>query len=103
MNNIIKIPQLQALGQNMSKEMMKAGIIEEMVDDAFEALDDDDIEEEAEEQVNAILWEVQLGINPATNDLNKKELDDEEKEAAKIKAQLDDSSLSKYNTYTNKH
>ena len=37
--------------QSMQKEMMKAGVIEEMMDDAFEMLDDDETEEQADEEV----------------------------------------------------
>ena len=36
----------------MSKEMMKMGIIDELMDDAMESLDPDDMEEEVDAQVN---------------------------------------------------
>jgi hypothetical protein len=41
--------------QTMQREMCKAGVIEEMVDDAFEALNDEDDEEEADSQARCVL------------------------------------------------
>ena len=56
--------------QELSREMMKAGIIEEMLeetlDDGLEV--DDDLEEEAQKEVDKVLWELtagQLGGAPA--------------------------------------
>lgn len=43
----------------MSREMMKAGVIEEMVADSMEGImDDDDIEEETDEELSKVLAEV---------------------------------------------
>ncbi len=39
----------------------QAGIIEEMIEDTFEGLEDDDIEEAAQEEVDKILWELTSG------------------------------------------
>lgn len=39
----------------------KAGIIEEMLEDTFEGLEDDDLEEAADEEVEKILFEVTAG------------------------------------------
>ncbi len=39
----------------------QAGLIEEMMDDTFESLEDDDLEEEADQEVEKILWEVTSG------------------------------------------
>ncbi|KAJ2247587.1 Charged multivesicular body protein 3 [Coemansia sp. RSA 455] len=50
----------------MSKEMMKAGVIEEMTEDMFEALDDEDLEDEAEDEVMKVLAEItdgQMGLS----------------------------------------
>jgi charged multivesicular body protein 3 len=52
MNRLMKIPEMQKTMQEMSKEMMKMGIIEELMDDAMGSLDDDDIEEDADKEVN---------------------------------------------------
>ena len=54
-NDLIKVPELNQTMQQMSREMMKAGLIEEtmgeMVDDA---LDTDDIEEDADAEVDKV-------------------------------------------------
>ncbi|PVU93624.1 hypothetical protein BB559_003222 [Furculomyces boomerangus] len=61
-NNLVKIPELHVSVQEMSKEMMKAGIIEEMTMDAMESLDESDIEDEVNEEVEKVLFEVTNGI-----------------------------------------
>ena len=56
-NDLIKVPELNQTMQQMSREMMKAGLIEEtmgeMMDDAF---DTDDIEEDADAEVDKVSW-----------------------------------------------
>ncbi|CAL1575149.1 unnamed protein product [Knipowitschia caucasica] len=62
MQNLVKIPEIQATMRDLSKEMMKAGIIEEMLEDTFESMEDgEDMEEEAEEEVDKILFEITAG------------------------------------------
>ncbi|KAG0293673.1 Vacuolar protein-sorting-associated protein 24 [Linnemannia gamsii] len=61
-NNLVKLPQISAQMQEMSKEMMKAGIIDEMLQDTMESMDDDEIEEEAEEEVNKVLFQITDGL-----------------------------------------
>ena len=62
MQNLIKIPELQKITQDMSKEMVKAGIIDEMINDSIDtALDDDDTDDLADEEVEKILLEVTQG------------------------------------------
>jgi len=42
---------------------LQAGIIEEMMDDAFESMEDqDELEEEAEAEVEKVLWELTAGM-----------------------------------------
>ncbi|KAH8929680.1 hypothetical protein BT69DRAFT_1345715 [Atractiella rhizophila] len=61
-NSVMKLPELQATMKNMSQEMMKAGIMSEMVDDVMESLDiDEEIEEEADEEVDKVLFEITDG------------------------------------------
>mmetsp|Transcript_23 Transcript_23/g.43 ORF Transcript_23/g.43 Transcript_23/m.43 type:complete len:214 (-) Transcript_23:765-1406(-) len=58
-SSLIKAPEIQKSMMEMSKEMMKAGIIEEMMSDTLDsALDTEDMEEETEEQVNKVLAEI---------------------------------------------
>nr|XP_061798817.1 charged multivesicular body protein 3-like isoform X2 [Nerophis lumbriciformis] len=62
MQNLIKVPEIQATMRELSKEMMKAGIIEEMLEDTFESVEDgEDMEEEVEEEVDRILFEITAG------------------------------------------
>ncbi|XP_059209321.1 charged multivesicular body protein 3 [Centropristis striata] len=62
MQNLVKIPEIQATMRDLSKEMMKAGIIEEMLEDTFESMEDgEDMEEAAEEEVDKILFEITAG------------------------------------------
>lgn len=69
MQNLVKVPEISRTMQELSREMMKAGIIEEMMEDTFESVfDDEDLEEEAGEEVDKLLWELtagQLGTAPA--------------------------------------
>ncbi|KAM8940341.1 charged multivesicular body protein 3 [Pelodytes ibericus] len=62
MQNLVKIPEIQATMRELSKEMMKAGIIEEMLEDTFEGMEDqDEMEEQAEMEVDKILFEITAG------------------------------------------
>ncbi|KAJ8372363.1 hypothetical protein AAFF_G00289960 [Aldrovandia affinis] len=62
MQSLVRIPEIQATMRELSKEMMKAGIIEEMLEDTFEGMEDEDeMEEAAEEEVDKILFEITAG------------------------------------------
>jgi len=70
MQSLMKVQEISQVMQEMSREMMKAGIIEEMLeevlDDQLEV--DDELEEEAQKEVDKVLWELtagQLGSAPA--------------------------------------
>ncbi|KAI8816504.1 Snf7-domain-containing protein [Fimicolochytrium jonesii] len=72
-NNLIKLPEISSTMQEMSAEMMKAGIIDEMMEDTLENAmgDEDGVEEEAEEEVNKVLFELtdgRLGEAPGAVD-----------------------------------
>jgi len=61
-NSLVKLPQISAVMREMSMEMMKAGIMEEMMDETLEAIDDDEeLEEEADEEVDKVLFELTDG------------------------------------------
>ncbi|XP_006896140.1 PREDICTED: charged multivesicular body protein 3-like isoform X2 [Elephantulus edwardii] len=62
MQSLVRIPEIQATMAELSKEMMKAGIIEEMLEDTFEGMDDqEEMEEEAEMEIDKILFEITAG------------------------------------------
>ena len=45
-----------------NSSLFQAGIIEEMLEDTFDSLEDEDMEEEAQEEVDKILFEVTQGL-----------------------------------------
>jgi len=58
-NSLVKLPELTGTMQELSRELMKAGVIEEMVGDMMpdaELVDEED--EEAESEVDKVLGEV---------------------------------------------
>ncbi|XP_063240192.1 charged multivesicular body protein 3 [Bacillus rossius redtenbacheri] len=60
--NLIKVPEVAETMRDLSREMMKAGIIEEMLDDTMDTLEDEEeLEEEAEGEVDKVLWELTAG------------------------------------------
>ncbi|KDN46780.1 hypothetical protein K437DRAFT_256056 [Tilletiaria anomala UBC 951] len=64
-NQLIKLPQMQETMREMSTEMMKAGILEEMMDETLDSgvlgEDEDELEEEAEGEVEKVLFELTDG------------------------------------------
>ncbi|KAF8314755.1 vacuolar sorting protein VPS24 [Clavulina sp. PMI_390] len=61
-NSVINLPQISAAMREMSMEMTKAGIMEEMVEETLEAVDDDEeLEEEADAEVDKVLFELTDG------------------------------------------
>ncbi|KOC63627.1 Charged multivesicular body protein 3 [Habropoda laboriosa] len=69
MQSLIRVPEVAATMRELSKEMMKAGIIEEMLDETMESINEsEDEEDEANEEIDKILCEVtadKLGVAPA--------------------------------------
>ncbi|KAJ1965802.1 Vacuolar protein-sorting-associated protein 24 [Dispira parvispora] len=61
-NTLVKVPQIATAVQELSREMMKAGIIGDMVEDSLDVMDDEEVESEAEDEVNKILFEVTDGL-----------------------------------------
>lgn len=58
-NNLMKAPEVAVTMQEFSKEMTKAGVIEEFVNETLDsALDSEDLEEETEEEVDKVLTEL---------------------------------------------
>ncbi|KAL1138259.1 hypothetical protein AAG570_009948, partial [Ranatra chinensis] len=62
MQRLIKVPEVAATMRSLSKEMMKAGIIEEMLEETMDSLEDqEEMEEQAEEEIDKVLWELTAG------------------------------------------
>lgn len=69
MQNLVKVEEISQIMQDMSKEMMRAGIIDEMLEETLEGTlgDGEELEEQAEEEVDKVLFEItdgQLGKAP---------------------------------------
>ena len=58
MNKLMKVPELQKIMVDMAKEMERAGLVEEMIGDAMDIVDSDDVEEETDLQINAVVAEI---------------------------------------------
>ncbi|PVD30545.1 hypothetical protein C0Q70_09813 [Pomacea canaliculata] len=89
MQQLLKVPEIMATMREMSKEMAKAGILEEMVDDAMESVnDDEELEEAAEGEVDKVLWELTAAIGATAGTSQVAEEDDEE-DLESMKARLE--------------
>jgi len=62
MQALVRLPEIQKTMQELSREMMKAGILEEMVEDTMEGLEgEEEVEEAAQEEIDKILLELTAG------------------------------------------
>ena len=91
MQQLVRLPEIQKTMMEMSREMMKAGIIEEMLEDTMETVtESDEMEEEAQEEVDKILFELTAGKlgaapsvtlpSPAPERLEREEEEDSEED-----------------------
>ena len=99
-NSLVRLPELTGTMRELSSELMKAGIIEEMVDDTLmdtEALDED---EEAEEEVDKVLSDILKDRLPASKTkedelpsvaqpAEEEEEDDQEEMLAQMRGRLE--------------
>jgi charged multivesicular body protein 3 len=83
-NTLVRLPELTGTMRELSQELTKAGIIEEMVDDSLpnnELFEDED--EEAESEVDKVLGEVlkdRLPTNAQPQDIPPVQAEPEEEE-----------------------
>ncbi|KAL0276614.1 UNVERIFIED_CONTAM: hypothetical protein PYX00_004154 [Menopon gallinae] len=62
MQSVLRLSDVSDTMRELSQEMMKAGIIEEMLEETFEGMEDtEEMEEEAQGEVDRILWELTAG------------------------------------------
>eukprot|EP01006_Ploeotia_vitrea_P039959 TRINITY_DN66392_c9_g1_i11.p1 TRINITY_DN66392_c9_g1~~TRINITY_DN66392_c9_g1_i11.p1 ORF type:complete len:230 (-),score=141.34 TRINITY_DN66392_c9_g1_i11:88-777(-) len=95
MNQLMSVSKVRHVAMEMSKEMTKAGLMEEIMEDSFEMMDDEDLDEIADQEVDAVLFEITAGKlgeapnvkvkgNAAASKLEKQEsavaLDEQEEE-----------------------
>jgi charged multivesicular body protein 3 len=58
-NQLVRLPELVGTMQELERELIKAGVIEEMMDDVIpQTLEDEEDEEEAESEVDKVLGEI---------------------------------------------
>lgn len=103
MQRLVRIPEVAHTMQEMSKEMMKAGIIEEMLEETMDGMEEDsqEMEDAAQTEVDKVLWELtegKLGEAPAppvtetkaapvaVEDENEEELEDMQSRLAALKS-----------------
>lgn len=57
MQSLVRVPEVAATMRELSKEMMKAGIIEEMLDETMESVEDsEEVEDEADEEIDKVSY-----------------------------------------------
>uniref|UniRef100_A0A915Q2X5 SNF7 family protein n=1 Tax=Setaria digitata TaxID=48799 RepID=A0A915Q2X5_9BILA len=59
--NKVQVPEIMSTMRELSKEMMKIGIIDEMIEETMESVEPEEFEEEAQEEVDRILYEITAG------------------------------------------
>jgi len=104
MQQLVRLPEIQKTMMEMSREMMKAGIIEEMLEDTMESVtESEDMEEEAQGEIDKILFELttgKLGAAPSvvketlptpasTSGEKEKEEESEEDDMEEMKTRLE--------------
>ncbi|KAG1866561.1 vacuolar sorting protein Vps24 [Suillus subalutaceus] len=60
-NSLVKLPQISQAMREMSMEMTKAGIMEEMLGDTLQMDEDEELEEEADAEVEKVLFDLTNG------------------------------------------
>lgn len=92
-NSLVKLPELMGTMRELSQELVKAGIIEEMVGDSLpDELEEED--EEAETEVDKVLGEIltdkmKVGATPVMPEPVKAQPVQEEEEDEDAEAMLD--------------
>jgi charged multivesicular body protein 3 len=105
MQNLISVKNISATMQDLSREMMKTGIISEMMDEAVEeAIDEEPIDEEAQAEVDKIMSELNIATGekianaPSTAPAAAKQAQQEastSKEAEAVEEPEDDEDMKK--------
>eukprot|EP00397_Hematodinium_sp_SG-2012_P030061 GEMP01031811.1.p1 GENE.GEMP01031811.1~~GEMP01031811.1.p1 ORF type:complete len:220 (+),score=54.60 GEMP01031811.1:102-761(+) len=60
MSQLVNVPELRDTMRDLQKEMMKAGLVDEMVQDSLELMDDADMEEATEEEISKLLTDLAI-------------------------------------------
>jgi charged multivesicular body protein 3 len=68
-NSLIRLPELTGTMRELSQELMKAGIIEEMVEDSLLVDEELDLDEEVEGEVDKVLSDILAGRMQKTGEV----------------------------------
>jgi len=79
-NSLIRLPELTGTMRELSMELVKAGIIEEMLDDTLPAEQELDMDEEVEGEVDKVLGEIMAGKLQKTGEVPSAPLTEPEPE-----------------------
>lgn len=98
-NQLVRLPELTSTMSELSRELMKAGIIEEMVDDTLANDQLEGEEEEAEAEVDKVLNEIlppavqkpeeELPAAPVAAEAEAEEEEDQEQMLAQMRGRLE--------------
>ncbi|EKD12218.1 uncharacterized protein L3040_000313 [Drepanopeziza brunnea f. sp. 'multigermtubi'] len=94
-NSLVRLPELMGTMRELSQELVKAGIIEEMVGDSLPDELEEEEDEEAEGEVDKVLGEIlsdkmgKVGPTPSMPEPVKQPLQQEEDEDEDAEAMLD--------------
>ena len=81
MNSLMKVPQMNAVMMAMGREMEKAGLMEEMMDDTLSSMDGEvELDDAAEEEVDKALDEVLAGAHVPSARVPQQQQQEEEEE-----------------------
>ncbi|ORC91414.1 putative SNF7-like protein [Trypanosoma theileri] len=99
MNELVRIREVQEVMQAMSKEMVKAGLIEEMMNDTIDdALDDGISDTELEDEVSKVVEEVTHGkMEGATAGRSKLPQAQQTVQTTEVEEDDEDDLMEKYN------
>ncbi|KHN87288.1 Charged multivesicular body protein 3 [Toxocara canis] len=61
MQQLVKVPEIMTTMRELSREMMRIGIIDEMIEETMESVEPEELEEAAQEEVDKILFEITSG------------------------------------------
>ncbi|CAG61819.1 VPS24 [Nakaseomyces glabratus] len=94
-NSLVRLPQLQGTMIELEKELMKSGIISEMIDETMESIGDtDELNDEVDEEVNKIVEQytsekLAKVENVPTTELPKSEQEEQEVPEEEIEDEAD--------------
>ncbi|KAG0677230.1 Vacuolar protein-sorting-associated protein 24 [Pichia californica] len=93
MNQLVRVPQISRTVQELSKELVKSGVIDEMVSDALDSAEWEDEDLDENEEINDILTEIldsKDKVNNTENNLDNNEPLFEPEDQTAVEADDDD-------------